>query len=112
MEVITDDMTGYRLRRRAIVFWIISGVLDASSLSEVYCFIEIHGSCTEWMQIRQQQRCWTEIAESTSPYVKIEGIELTFTGYYKVNGNGTVCSLLLYGINRESLCTHGYTCEG
>ena len=27
MEVITDDMTGYRLRRRAIVFWIISGVL-------------------------------------------------------------------------------------
>ena len=27
MEEITDDMTEHRLRKRAIVFWMVSGVL-------------------------------------------------------------------------------------
>lgn len=53
-----------------------------------------------------------EIAESTSPYVKIEGIELTFTGYYNGEWEWNGMFLLLYGINRESLCTHGIPAKG
>ena len=96
MEVITDDMTGYRLRRRAIVFWIISGVLIIVTVGSILFYRN------PWLVHRMDADQATaevleEIAESTSPYVKIEGIELTFTGYYKVNGNGTVCSFCYMG---------------
>lgn len=96
MEVITDDMTGYRLRRRAIVFWIISGVLIIVTVGSILFYRN------PWLVHRMDADQATaevleEIAESTSPYVKIEGIELTFTGYYKVNGNGTVCSYCYMG---------------
>lgn len=96
MEVITDDMTEYRLRKRAIVFWIMSGVLIIITAGSILFYRN------PWLVHRidasqATPEVLSEIAESTSPYVKIENMELTFTGYYKVNGNGTVCSYCYMG---------------
>ena len=96
MEVITDDMTEHRLRKKAITFWIVSGVLIIVTVGSILFYRN------PWLVHRIDASQATaevleEIAESTSPYVKIEGIELTFTGYYKVNGNGTVCSYCYMG---------------
>lgn len=96
MEEITDDMTEHRLRKRAIVFWMVSGVLIIVTVGSILFYRN------PWLVHRMDASQATaevlgEIADSTSPYVKIEGIELTFTGYYKVNGNGTVCSYCYMG---------------
>ena len=96
MEVITDDMSEHRLQKRAIVFWIVSGVLIIVTVGSILFYRN------PWLVHRMDANQATtgvleEIADSTSPYVKIEGIDLTFTGYYKVNGNGTVCSYCYMG---------------
>ncbi len=50
-----------------------------------------------WTLPRRRQKYWDRLPTADSPYIKIEGMELTFTGYYKVNGSGTVCSYCYMG---------------
>ena len=90
MEVITDEIAERGLRRKALALWILSGALVAVTIGSILFYRN------PWLVHRMDASQATtevlgQIADSRSPYIKIEGMELTFTGYYKVNGRGTVC---------------------
>lgn len=96
MEVITDEITERGLRRKAFVLWVLSGALVVVTIGSILFYRN------PWLVHRIDASQVTtevlsEIADSRSPYVKIEGMTLTFTGYYKVNGSGTVCSYCYMG---------------
>lgn len=96
MEVITDETAECGLRRKALVLWVLSGALVVVTIGSILFYRN------PWLVHRMDASQATtevleEIADSSSPYIKIEGMELTFTGYYKVNGSGTVCSYCYIG---------------
>ena len=96
MEVITDETAERGLRRKALVLWALSGALVVVTIGSILFYRN------PWLVHRMDASQATtevleEIADSSSPYIKIEGMELTFTGYYKVNGSGTVCSYCYIG---------------
>ena len=96
MEVITDEIAERGLRRKALALWILSGALVAVTIGSILFYRN------PWLVHRMDASQATtevlgQIADSRSPYIKIEGMELTFTGYYKVNGSGTVCSYCYMG---------------
>lgn len=110
MEVITDEIAERGLRRKAIALWILSGALVVVTIGSILFYRN------PWLVHRMDASQATtevlgQIADSRSPYVKIEGMELTFTGYYKVNGSGTVCSYCYMGSLDENTLSD-YTLTG
>lgn len=96
MEVKTEYTVGRGLRRKAVFFWILSGVLIAVSVGSILLYRN------PWLVHRMDAGQATaevleRIAEGSSPYIKIDGMELTFTGYYKVDNGGEVCSYCYMG---------------
>lgn len=96
MEIKTDYTAGRRLRRKALVFWFLSGILIVAAAGSILLYRN------PWLVHRiDASQATAEVlgtlAESRSPYIRIDGMELTFTGYYKVNGNGRVCSYCYMG---------------
>ncbi|MGN0204824.1 MAG: hypothetical protein ACI4BB_09790 [Coprococcus sp.] len=96
MGVKTEYTAGRGLRRKAVFFWILSGVLIAVSVGSVLLYRNpwlVHRLDADQATAEVLER----IAESSSPYIKIDGMELSFTGYYKVDNDGDVCSYCYMG---------------
>lgn len=96
MEMKADYTAGRGLRRKAVLFWFLSGVLITVSVGSVLLYRN------PWLVHRMdasqaKTEVLEQIADSRSPYIKIDGMELTFTGYYKVSGDETVCSYCYMG---------------
>ena len=85
MEVITDEIAERGLRRKALALWILSGALVAVTIGSILFYRN------PWLVHRMDASQATtevlgQIADSRSPYIKIE-----------VNGSGTVCSYCYMG---------------
>lgn len=96
MEVKTDHAAGRGLRTKAKLLWFLSGVLMALAVCSVLLYRN------PWVVHRMDAgqantAVLEEIADSRSPYIRIDGMNLTFTGYYKVSGDGKVCSYCYMG---------------
>ncbi len=84
------------LRIKAAVCWIASGalvIIMACSLVMYRNPWRVHSM--EADEVTSEKLA--EIADSRSPYVRIDGMELSFTGYYKTGSNEEVCSYCYKG---------------
>lgn len=96
MEMKADYTASRGLRRKAIFFWFLSGALIVISVGSV--FVYRNPWLVHRMDVSQARtEVLEQIADSRSPYIKIDGMELTFTGYYKVSRDGKVCSYCYMG---------------
>lgn len=89
------------LRRKAAALWLLSGVLLAVVVGCIWLYRN------PWIVHRMNAaqasaEVLEEIAESRSPYIKIDGMNLTFTGYYKVSDDGKICSYCYMGAVGEA----------
>ena len=84
------------LRIRALVLWVLSGVFIVLIIGSI-CFYR-NPWVTHTLDAAQVSAEDLEaIGAGHSPYVKIEGIDLTFTGYYKVDDTGAVTAYCFTG---------------
>lgn len=96
MKVKTDHAAGKGLRTKAKTLWFLAGVLMVLAV----CSILLYRN--PWIVHRMNAdqanaKVLKEIADSRSPYIRIDGMNLTFTGYYKVSDDGKVCSYCYMG---------------
>lgn len=96
MEVKTDHAAGRGLRRKAAALWFLAGVLMALAVCSVLLYRNpwiVHRMNAE----QANAGVLEQIADSRSPYIRIDGMNLVFTGYYTVSDDGKVCSYCYMG---------------
>lgn len=96
MKVKTNHAAGEGLRTKAKLLWFLSGVLMVLAVVSLLLYRN------PWIVHRMDAdqagtEVLREIADSRSPYIRIDGMNLTFTGYYKVSDDGRVCSYCYMG---------------
>jgi len=89
MEGIRGRKRQYQLRRNAAVAWLIAGALALLLLLLIRFWRNpwvTHNLSGEQLTVETLQ----EIAESTSPYVRVSDLYMQFTGFYEVDKDETV----------------------
>lgn len=96
MEINTKDTAVRSLRRKAMFLRILSAFLAAAAIGSVFLYRNpwlVHRLDAEQVSAS----ILAQVAESRSPYIRIDGITLNYTGFYKVSNDGVVRSYCYMG---------------
>jgi len=80
-----------RIRTAAVFMWVLSGVFAILVVTSMAVWKNpwvVHRTDAGKTSVEKL----TDIAKSHSPYVELSNIDLTFTGFYEVGENNSICS--------------------